>query len=417
MYFYILLIRIAAFFGHRKARLMVEGQKKLHMDGKQLTVNGKEIAKGAVWIHVSSVGEFEQARPLIERLRKEQPQRKIVLTFFSPSGYELRKNYELVDAVLYLPFAVKKNAQAFIEALQPQMAIFVKYEFWPAYLRELKKRNIPTYSISAIFRPGQLFFKPWGKWYLKLLHYFTHIYVQDDASLELLQQHGVGHCSVAGDTRFDRVFNLSLTLPSRVGTDTRLGLIELFVEGCERVIVAGSTWPKDEELLEKALRDQVPSTKLILAPHEIHEEHLHFIFNLFQGRAIRYTSLSGLDPIAQRNILQHAQVLVIDTIGLLSSIYYFGQVAYIGGGFGVGIHNTIEAAVYGMPVIFGPNYQHFREAKGLLAAKAARSIKNYRELEPALDTALDQHSEIGTRAAAYVQSELGATNKIFNDLF
>jgi len=417
MYFYILLIRIAAFFGHRKARLMVEGQKKLHMDGKQLTVNGKEIAKGAVWIHVSSVGEFEQARPLIERLRKEQPQRKIVLTFFSPSGYELRKNYELVDAVLYLPFAVKKNAQAFIEALQPQMAIFVKYEFWPAYLRELKKRNIPTYSISAIFRPGQLFFKPWGKWYLKLLHYFTHIYVQDDASLELLQQHGVGHCSVAGDTRFDRVFNLSLTLPSRVGTDTRLGLIELFVEGCERVIVAGSTWPKDEELLEKALRDQVPSTKLILAPHEIHEEHLHFIFNLFQGRAIRYTSLSGLDPIAQRNILQHAQVLVIDTIGLLSSIYYFGQVAYIGGGFGVGIHNTIEAAVYGMPVIFGPNYQHFREAKGLLAAKAARSIKNYRELEPALDTALDQHSEIGTRAAAYVQSELGATDKIFNDLF
>ena len=205
MYFYILLIRIAALFGHRKARLMVEGQKQLHLggqhtDGKhidgqhtggtQLTVNGKEIAKGAVWIHVSSVGEFEQARPLIERLRKEQPQRKIVLTFFSPSGYELRKNYELVDAVLYLPFAVKKNAQAFIEALQPQMAIFVKYEFWPAYLRELKKRNIPTYSISAIFRPGQLFFKPWGKWYLKLLYCFTHIYVQDEASLELLQQHG-----------------------------------------------------------------------------------------------------------------------------------------------------------------------------------------------------------------------------------
>ncbi len=427
MYFYILLIRIAALFGHRKARLMVEGQKQLHLgslhtdgkhtDGKRLTVNGKEIAKGAVWIHVSSVGEFEQARPLIERLRKEQPQRKIVLTFFSPSGYELRKNYELVDAVLYLPFAVKKNAQAFIEALQPQMAIFVKYEFWPAYLHELKKRGIPTYSISAIFRPGQLFFKPWGKWYLKLLHYFTHIYVQDDASLELLQQHGVGHCSVAGDTRFDRVFNLSRSLASGEKKDERLRPIDVFTQGCERVIVAGSTWPKDEELLEKALRDQVPSTKLILAPHEIHEEHLHFIFNLFQGRAIRYTSLSGLDPIAQRNILQHAQVLVIDTIGLLSSIYYFGQVAYIGGGFGVGIHNTIEAAVYGMPVIFGPNYQHFREAKGLLAAKAARSIKNYRELEPALDTALDQHSEIGTRAAAYVQSELGATDKIFNDLF
>ena len=437
MYFYILLIRIAAFFGHRKARLMVEGQKQLHLggqhtdgkhtdgkhidsqhtDGTQLTVNGKEIAKGAVWIHVSSVGEFEQARPLIERLRKEQPQRKIVLTFFSPSGYELRKNYELVDAVLYLPFAIKKNAQAFIEALQPQMAIFVKYEFWPAYLRELKKRGIPTYSISAIFRPGQLFFKPWGKWYLKLLHCFTHIYVQDEASQALLQQHGIGHCSVAGDTRFDRVYKLSRSLASGEKKDERLRPIDVFTQGCERVIVAGSTWPKDEELLEKALRDQVPSTKLILAPHEIHEEHLHFIFNLFQGRAIRYTTLIGLDPIAQRNMLQHMQVLVVDTIGLLSSIYYFGQVAYIGGGFGAGIHNTIEAAVYGMPVIFGPNYHHFREAKGLIAAEAGYSIRNSRELEQALDTALAHHAEAGARAASYVQSELGATDKIYKELF
>ena len=409
MYFYILLIRIAALFGHRKARLMVEGQKALDMKKEGLTVNGKNIPRNAIWIHASSVGEFEQARPMIEKLRIQNSKFKIILTFFSPSGYELRKNYDQVDAVLYLPFATRSNARLFLEALQPKMAIFVKYEFWPAYLRELKKRNIPTYSISAIFRPNQLFFRPWGKWYLNLLRCFTRIYVQDEASLQLLQSHGIDQCDIAGDTRFDRVRDVLANGERLASTGERLAPVAQFVQGCERVIVAGSSWPKDEELLVQYVNTH-PDTKLILVPHEIHDEHMHSIFNLLQGRFVRYTR-------ANETSLLHAQVLVVDTIGLLSSIYRFGQVAYIGGGFGVGIHNTIEAAVYGVPVLFGPNYQHFREAKGLIAAGAARSIKNYKELEAALDEALANHTEIGAKAAEYVAAETGATSKICKEIF
>ena len=406
MYIYILLIRIAAFFGHRKARLMVEGQKAISMENQQITVNGKQLPKGAVWIHVSSVGEFEQARPLIEKSKIDNPSSKIVLTFFSPSGYELRKNYDKVDAVLYLPFPTGSNAKRFIECLQPKMAIFVKYEFWPAYLKELKKRNIKTYSISAIFRPNQLFFRPWGKWYLRLLDCFTHIYVQDESSLQLLQSHGITRCSIVGDTRFDRVQDVMRGLKV---SDERLAPIAQFVQGCNRVIIAGSSWPKDEDLLARYLQER-PDVKLILVPHEIHEEHMHSIFNLLQGRYVSYTH-------ATETALLHAQIMVVDTIGLLSSIYRFGQVAYIGGGFGVGIHNTIEAAVYGVPVLFGPNYSHFREAKGLIAVGAARSISNYKELEAALDTALDNYQEIGAKAAAYVAAETGATEKIYREIF
>ena len=386
---------------------MVEGQKAISMANGHVTVNGRQIPKGAVWIHVSSVGEFEQARPLIEKSKIENPTTKIVLTFFSPSGYELRKNYDKVDAVLYLPFPTGSNAKRFLECLQPKMAIFVKYEFWPAYLRELKKRGIKTYSISAIFRPNQLFFRPWGKWYLRLLNCFTHIYVQDESSLQLLQSHGIQRCSIVGDTRFDRV--LEVKANGEKANRERLQPIAQFVEGSERVVIAGSSWPKDEELLVRYIADR-PDTKLILVPHEIHEEHLHYLFNLLQGRYVTYTH-------ATQTALLHAQVMVVDTIGLLSSIYRYGQVAYIGGGFGVGIHNTIEAAVYGVPVLFGPNYQHFREAKGLIAAGAARSIKNYKELEESLDTAFANYQEIGAKAATYVQNELGATEKIYNEIF
>ena len=291
--------------------------------------------------------------------------------------------------------------------MQPSKAIFVKYEFWPAYLRELKKRNISTYNISAIFRENQLFFRPWGKWYLNLLRCFTHIFVQDGPSRALLAKHGITNVSITGDTRFDRV---KAVMENGLGANNeRLAPIQHFTAGCEQVIVAGSTWPKDEELLVRYLNEH-PSTKLVLVPHEIDEEHLHFIFNLFQGRFVRYSR-------ATQTSLIHANVLVIDTIGLLSSIYRFGQVAYIGGGFGVGIHNTIEAAVYGVPVIFGPNYLHFREAKGLIAAGGARSIRNYEELEAALTTALEQHETIGAKSAEYVDSELGATEKIYKAIF
>lgn len=365
---------------------------------------------GAIWIHAASVGEFEQARPLIEKLKMENGQWKIVVTFFSPSGYEARKNYELADGVFYLPFPTRRNARKFLDALQPSMAIFVKYEFWPAYLRELKKREIPTYSICAIFRPTQRFFHWYGYSALRLLHCFTHIYVQDGASRHLLAEHGVHHSSVAGDTRFDRMQAVKAGLNLN---DPRLVPVQEFVEGAERVIVAGSTWPKDEELLAK-----YPNAKLILVPHEIDKEHLHYIFQLFQGRLVKYSDVSGqLSDESRRNILQSARVLVIDKVGLLSSIYTFGHTAYIGGGFGVGIHNTIEAAVYGLPVIFGPNYTHFREAIGLIEAGAARSIKNYSELEAALNTALERHEAIGAKAAEYVTSELGATEKIYKAIF
>lgn len=404
-------------FGH-KTRALYRGQRAT-LDAEHKPI--LEANRGAVWIHAASVGEFEQARPLIERLRREHPDRKIVVTFFSPSGYEARKNYPHADAVLYLPFATRRKAKRFLEALQPSMAIFVKYEFWPAYLRELKKRGIPTYSISAIFRPTQRFFHWYGKSALKLLHCFTHIFVQDEASRRLLAEHGVHECSVAGDTRFDRVNEVLAATRER--QDARLLPIAQFVEEAPQVIVAGSTWPEDEELLycwidKMVAGDGLNGVKLILVPHEINEEHLHAIFQRFKGRFVKYSDISAMPSNLSRvNILRRAQVMVIDTIGLLSSIYQFGQVAYIGGGFGEGIHNTIEAAVYGVPVVFGPNHKHFREALGLIDAGAARSIKNYAELEAAFTTALEQHETIGAKASEYVQSELGATDKIYKALF
>lgn len=407
---------------NRKIRTLLRGQRE-SLDGAHKAL--LEGCRDAIWIHAASVGEFEQARPLIEKLKIQKSKLKIVVTFFSPSGYEARKNYDLADAVLYLPFATRHNAKQFLEVLQPKMAIFIKYEFWPAYLKELHKRAIPTYSISAIFRPTQRFFHWYGKSALRLLKLFTHIYVQDEDSRRLLAEHGVHNASVVGDTRFDRVIDVKNERMKEL-TNERLVPIEQFVEGAERVIVAGSTWPEDEVLLQKYIGDLSLmngdlSTKLILVPHEINEEHLHFIFNLFQGRMVSYSAVSSeqlaVNGDSIQNILHQADVLVIDTIGLLSSIYRFGHIAYIGGGFGVGIHNTIEAAVYGVPVIFGPNYEHFREAKGLIVAGAARSIKNYKELNTALETALAEHTEIGMKAAQYVESELGATEKIFKEIF
>ena len=400
---------------------------RAYWKGQRTTLDKKHVAlleqnSGAIWIHAASVGEFEQARPLIEKLKANGEKRKIVVTFFSPSGYEARKNYELADGVYYLPLPTRRNAKRFIKVLQPSMAIFVKYEFWPAYIRELKKRGIPTYSICAIFRPKQYFFRWWGHSQLKVLRSFTHLFVQNEASRALLEQHKVTNVSVAGDTRFDRMAAVRANGERTNGE--KLTPVAHFTDGCEQVIVAGSTWPKDEALLARYMenaRMMNERVKLILVPHELNEEHLHYIFNLFQGRYVTYSALSqqhaAFSPVSRLNILQHADVLVVDTMGLLSSIYTFGHVAYIGGGFGEGIHNTIEAAAYGMPVLFGPNYDIFREAHELINIQAARSIHNYHELDEALHTALNQHTEIGARAAAYVESELGTTDKIFAKIF
>lgn len=400
MFLYFWILRIAALLGHRKARKLVQGQGRAIADLQAWanTLNGEQV----LWFHVASVGEFEQARPIIERLHEELHFSKILLTFFSPSGYELRKDYQMVDMVLYLPFATRRNAKKWLSILPLKAAIMVKYEFWPAYLKTLKKNNIPTYLISAIFRPGQLFFLPWGKGYKKLLRCFEQIFVQDESSALLLQKHGIENVVVAGDTRFDRVVAVRRQAK-------RLPFVESFVNNSDRVIVAGSTWPKDEAYLVNYLHEN-EDVKLVLVPHEIDEAHLHKIFQYFEGRYVRYTEAKPMS-------LDKCRVLLVDTIGVLSSIYRYGHVAYIGGGFGVSIHNTLEAAVYGMPVVFGPKWQKFREARGLIEAKAAISVKNYHEFAKALDMAFAQKAEMGQAAIDYVQCECGATEMIYKVIF
>lgn len=399
MNIYFWILRLAALLGHKKARKLVQGQARAldELQDWASTLGGSEV----LWFHAASVGEFEQARPIIERLQSELPFRKVLLTFFSPSGYELRKNYSLVDKVTYLPFATNRNAKKLLDLLPIETAVMVKYEFWPAYLKALKDKGVATYLISAIFRPGQLFFLPWGKGYLKLLHTFKRIFVQDQASAQLLMNHGVSQVEVAGDTRFDRVVEVRKQAKE-------LPIVEDFVAGAERVIVAGSTWPKDEELLARYMAER-EGVKLVLVPHEIDSAHLHEIFQRFEGRYVRYTEAAAYS-------VDKCRILLVDTIGVLSSIYRYGHVAYIGGGFGVSIHNTLEAAVYGMPVVFGPTWQKFREARGLIEAGAAISVKNYREFAAALDKAFAVQKQMGQAAADYVNSELGATDKILKQL-
>jgi len=353
-----------------------------------------------VWFHAASLGEFEQGRPVIEQLKREKPETKILLTFFSPSGYEIRKNYAGADIVSYLPLDVPGNAWYFVNLVKPSKAIFIKYEFWPNYLLALQAENIPVVSISAIFRPEQVFFKDYGKWYKKLLLTFQHIFVQDKFSKELLQAHGINNVTVAGDTRFDRVYDLYQQAK-------QLPLIEEFVKGAERVIVAGSSWPKDEELLVQYLRLH-PDVKLIMAPHEVHNSHIAEISKLLDGKFVRYS-----DATAEN--VKSTNCLVVDIIGILSSIYRYANVTYIGGGFGVGIHNTLEAAVYGLPVVFGTNYQKFREARELIAVGGAFSISNYVTLEAQFDL-LQKDNSAGKIAGEYVKSNTGATEMILKQL-
>lgn len=395
MIFYFLILRIAAFFGHKKARLLVRGQDRTMEELQRAEL------KDVVWFHVASAGEYEQAYPLILHIRSKHPQWRILLTFFSPSGYEMRKDNAPVDHVAYLPFATARNARTLINTVQPRMAFFIKYEFWPAYLRALAQRHIPTYSISSIFRPGQLFFRPWGKPYLNILRCFTHIFVQDEPSKQLLAKHGITQVSVAGDTRFDRVAEIAQRAK-------HVPEAEFFAQNHSRVIVAGSTWPEDERLLARYIQTHT-DVRLIIVPHEIHRAHLDYIFRLFEGKQVLFSQATRLN-------LQATRTLVVDQMGLLSSLYQYAHVTYIGGGFGVGIHNTIEAAVWGKPVIFGPHYRHFREAQGLIDHGAGLSIRSYEQLEAALDEALIRSTELGNNAHDYVNAELGATQYIMNEL-
>ena len=393
--FYQLAIFIASFFNAKAKKLRI-GQAKAFAVLKQKI----EPNTCYVWFHAASLGEFEQGRPVIEQLKKEQPDTKIILTFFSPSGYEIRKNYALADIVSYLPLDTASAAKKFVEMVNPSKAIFIKYEFWPNYLQALQAAGVPVYSISAIFRPGQVFFQWYGQWYKKLLGGIDHIFVQDKTSLDLLKANGINNVSVAGDTRFDRVADLAAQAKN-------IPLVEAFVKGADKVIVAGSSWPKDEELLVRYLKLH-PDVKMILVPHEIHAAHIMGISKLLDGNFVRYTEATEAN-------VQTTNCLVVDTIGLLSSIYRYAHVAYIGGGFGVGIHNTLEAVVWNVPVVFGPMYDKFREARDLIAIGGAFSIPYYELLEAEFD-ALLKDKKAGKIAGEYVKQNTGATKLILKEI-
>ena len=419
-----------------------------------------------VWFHAASLGEFEQGRPLIEQLRATHPEYKILLTFFSPSGYEVRKNYEGADIVCYLPLDTIRNARRFLRAVHPVMAFFIKYEFWYNYLHILRHRGVPVYSVSSIFRPGQVFFKWYGRNYAKVLHCITHFFVQNEVSLQLLKGIGIDEATVVGDTRFDRVLQIkeqAKELPiveafkgiNGKGDACKDNLSEdackddLSEDACKRVLsedackedlsedackedlsenackedlsengckgckvfVAGSSWQPDEDIFIRFFNDH-PDWKLIIAPHVIGEDHLAYILDKLQMKAVRYTQ-------ATEQSAAEARCLIIDCFGLLSTIYRYGEIAYVGGGFGVGIHNVPEAAVWGVPVLFGPNNKRFQEAQDLLACKGSFEVTDYDSFNTIISRLISDDQfrhQCGEASANYVKSRSGATDIIMKSV-
>lgn len=398
--FYSLVLRIFAPF-NKKASLMVEGRRNLYstMD-KDIVKTDKHI-----WIHAASLGEFEQGRPVIEEIKKSHPEYKIVLTFFSPSGYEIRKNYEGADYIYYMPLDSSSNAKRFIDIVNPEKVFFIKYEFWFFFLRELNRRHIPTFLFSSIFRAKQIFFKTYGGLWRKMLGFFNHIFVQNDESLVLLETIGVRNCSKAGDTRFDRVNDIASKAKD-------LPLIKSFAKD-SKIVVCGSTWPKDEDNLIKFFTENVSDYKWIIAPHETDSKHISEIVEKLNGNVLLYSEAN------EKNILD-AKVLVIDSIGILSSVYSYADISYIGGGFGVGIHNTLEAATFGLPIVFGPNYLRFKEAVDMQKLGAAFSYTEYDNLSEIFSYLIkDEQYRLacGAKATKYVKDNIGATKLIIEKSF
>lgn len=396
---YFILVLVAS-ISNEKAKKWIRGRRGIFKKLRTQIPQGENI----VWFHCASLGEFEQGRPVIEAYRKKYPSHKILLTFFSPSGYEIRKNYEGADYIYYLPLDTYYNAKRFINIVKPQAAIFVKYEFWYFYLQALRRNSIPTYVISAIFRPNQAFFRWYGGMFRKMLKGYKQLFVQNQSSSDLLSTIGVSNVTISGDTRFDRVAAIAENVK-------QLPIVESFV-GDSFALIAGSTWPDDEQLLAQ-LVNEVSDLKIVIAPHEIGESHIQEILGRLEGKnVIRYTQADAIS-------VQDAQVLIVDTIGILSSVYRFGKIAYIGGGFGVGIHNTLEAATFGLPIVFGPNYQKFQEAKDLVALGGAFSIQNYNQLNEVIcrlmknTLTLDGASQVSGR---YIAENVGATAKIMQHL-
>ena len=399
IYLYALGVAILSLF-NEKVRKMRQGEH----DAIRILREKVDPQAKYVWFHAASLGEFEQGRPLMEQLRKEHPEYKILLTFFSPSGYEVRKNYEGADIITYLPLDTITNARRFLRTIRPVMAFFIKYEFWYNYLHILKHRNIPVYSVSSIFRPDQVFFKWYGRQYGHVLKCFTHFYVQNEVSRELLAKIGIHGVTVVGDTRFDRVLQIKEAAK-------KLPIVEAFCDK-KKVFIAGSSWQPDEEIFIPWLNEH-KDWKLVIAPHVIGEDHLQQIEKLLEGRkVVRYTE-------ATEENVKGAEVLMINCFGLLSSIYGYADVTYVGGGFGVGIHNTLEAAVWDVPVFFGPNNQRFQEAQGLKLCGAGLEIGNaddFRRLMQGLDENPTLAKELGEKAGAFVASMTGATRKILADI-
>ena len=435
LYLYLCGVAIASLFSE-KVRKMWRGER----EAIRILKERVDPQAQYVWFHAASLGEFEQGRPLMERLRRDHPEYKILLTFFSPSGYEVRKNYEGADIVCYLPLDTIRNARRFLRAVRPVMAFFIKYEFWYNYLHILKHRQVPVYSVSSIFRPEQVFFRWYGRQYSRVLKCFTRFFVQNEQSRELLAKLGITEVDVVGDTRFDRVLQIR-------DAAKQLPLVESFTSGAPHVFVAGSSWPPDEEIFIRYFRDH-PEWKLIIAPHVIGEDHLQQIEKLLEGReVIRYTQIAPLssperaplsspegDTVASSSKGKSNEApsgavggapgavggaLIIDCFGLLSSIYRYGQVAYVGGGFGVGIHNVPEAAVWGMPVFFGPNNERFQEAQELKHNGGGIEISSYDDFARQMDRFAADASLIttlGNAAGSYVTDRAGATGKIFQRL-
>mgnify|MGYP001179339540 FL=1 len=408
IYFVLWGIAIASLF-NEKVRKMWRGEREAFKILRQkVDPNAKYI-----WFHAASLGEFEQGRPLMERIRKDYPQYKILLTFYSPSGYEVRKNYEGADIICYMPVDTRLNAIRFLRLVRPVMAFFIKYEFWSNFLHILKHRNIPTYSVSSIFREDQVFFKWYGRNYAGVLKCFTRFFVQNEESKRLLEGIGITAVDVVGDTRFDRVLQIKEAAK-------QLPICEAFRTGVAssqsadvphhdfKVFVAGSSWPPDENIFIPFFNEH-KDWRLLIAPHVIAEEHLKLILSLIKGKkVVRYTQTTPEEAA-------DADVLIIDCFGLLSSMYNYGDVAYIGGGFGVGIHNTLEAAVWNMPVIFGPNNKKFQEAQGLLKSGGGFEINTYEDFSGLMSSLMNDETflkQAGDKAGAFVAHLAGATDKV-----
>lgn len=443
IYIYLIGVAIGSLF-NKKIKKMWRGER----EAVDLLKEKVDPTAKYVWFHAASLGEFEQGRPLIEQLRATHPEYKILLTFFSPSGYEVRKNYEGADIVCYLPLDTIRNARRFLRAVHPVMAFFIKYEFWYNYLHILRHRGVPVYSVSSIFRPGQVFFKWYGRNYAKVLHCITHFFVQNEVSLQLLKGIGIDEATVVGDTRFDRVLQIkeqAKELPiveafkgiNGKGDACKDDLSEdaykedlsedackedlsengckddLSENGCKgcKVFVAGSSWQPDEDIFIRFFNAH-PDWKLIIAPHVIGEDHLAYILDKLQMKAVRYTQ-------ATEQSAAEARCLIIDCFGLLSTIYRYGEIAYVGGGFGVGIHNVPEAAVWGVPVLFGPNNKRFQEAQDLLACKGSFEVTDYDSFNTIISRLISDDKfrhQCGEASANYVKSRSGATDIIMKSV-